>query len=56
MKLFKYNFQFFIRIEKEGYRFKRGEEEKLGRERVLKVLRSGVTGEELNKQIDHVID
>jgi hypothetical protein len=31
MKLFKENFSFFIRIEKEGYKFKRSEEEKLGR-------------------------
>ena len=44
MKLFKENFDFFIKIESEGYRFKRGEEEKIGRERVLKVLRSGATG------------
>lgn len=51
MKLFKENFSFFIRIEKEGYRFKRSEEEKLGRERVLKVIRSGATGEALTKEI-----
>jgi hypothetical protein len=51
MKLFKENFSFFIRIEKEGYRFKREEEEKIGRERVLKVLRSGVSGDQLNGEI-----
>ena len=49
MKLFKENFDFFISIEKEGYKFKRGEEQKIARERIIKVLRSGATGDKLNQ-------
>ena len=56
MKLFKENFAFFIRIEKEGYGFKLREEQKLGRERVVKVLRSGASGQALNTQLDEVVE
>ena len=40
MKLFKENFSFFIRIEKEGYMFKKNEEVKLAMDRLSNVFRN----------------
>lgn len=40
MKLFKENFAFFAKIEKEGYRFKRNEDLKLTLEKMVSLFRN----------------
>lgn len=55
MKLFKQNFSFFIRIEREGYNFKRIEEKKLVLDRLTSLFRVSEEKENVTEKIDAIL-
>ena len=56
MKLFKENFSFFIRIEKEGYMFKKNEEIKLALDRLANVFRNAEERDNVTSKVDEVME
>ena len=56
IKLFKENFSFFIRIEKEGYIFKKNEETKLALDRLTNVFRNASERENVVPKVNDVLE